>query len=60
MAARGAEVTCTPSGGDDTELYRADGQPRAAADVLLGADPDRQLLLDSNLGSGSLLSSAAP
>jgi hypothetical protein len=60
MAARGSEVPCTTSGGADTELYRADGEPRAAADVLLGADGDRPLLLDSSLSSGSLLSSAAP
>jgi hypothetical protein len=60
MAAHGSEVPCTTSGGDDTELYRADGKPRAAADVLLSADAERTLLLTANLGSGSLLSSATP
>jgi hypothetical protein len=60
MAAGGSEAPCTTSGGDDTELYRADGEPRAAADVLLSADGERPLLLDSSLSGGSLLSSAAP
>jgi hypothetical protein len=55
MAAHGAEAPCTMSGGDDTELYRADGQPRAAADVLLSAEVGRPLLLDSGLSSGPLL-----
>jgi hypothetical protein len=59
MAAHGSEAPCTTSGGDDTELYRADGQPRAAAGVLLSADADRPLLLDASLGGGSLLASAA-
>jgi hypothetical protein len=60
MAAHGSEAPCTTSGGDDTELYRADGQPRAAADVLLSADADRPLLLDSGLGDESPLVSATP
>lgn len=60
MAARGSEVPCTTGGGDDTELYRADGQPRAAASVLLSAAADRPLLLDASLSGGSPLASAAP
>ncbi len=60
MAAHGSEAPCTSSGGDDSELYRADGKPRAAADVLLSADAHRPLLLDASLGDGSLLAPAAP
>ncbi|MGA2454570.1 MAG: hypothetical protein ABSG93_13725 [Solirubrobacteraceae bacterium] len=37
MAGDHAEVPCTASSGYDTELYRASGQPRSAAGVLLRA-----------------------
>jgi hypothetical protein len=61
MAAHGSEAPCTTSGGaDDTELYRADGQPRAAAEVLLHAGAEWPLLLDASLRDAPLLDAAAP
>jgi len=61
IAAYGAEVPCTASGGDDSELYRADGQPRAAASVILSASADRPFLPGSDLSDGLLqLASATP
>jgi hypothetical protein len=60
-AANGTEVPCTASGGDDTELYRADGQPRAAAGVVLSASADRPFLPGADLSDGLLqLASATP
>jgi hypothetical protein len=69
MAANSVEASCSASGGDDTELYRADGQPRAAANVILTATADdHPALFGSNLNvellvlaqSGLDSSSASP
>ncbi len=60
MAGHRAEVPCTASGGDDTELYRASGEPRAAADVILEADAGTPLLLGAGLSDESLAFASAP
>jgi hypothetical protein len=49
MAGEHAEVPCTASGGYDTELYRASGQPRSAANVVLRAAADPPLIFESKL-----------
>jgi hypothetical protein len=51
MAGANTEVPCTTGGADDSELYRASGEPRAAAGVLF-AGPERPLALASSLGDG--------
>jgi hypothetical protein len=61
MAANGSEAPCTAGGGDDSELYRADGRSRAAAAVVLSAGADRPFLPGTGLGDGLLqLASATP
>jgi hypothetical protein len=45
------EVPCAGAGGFDSELYRASGEPRAAAGVVF-AGPDRALELEASLASG--------
>jgi hypothetical protein len=60
MAAHRIEASCSPSGGDDTELYRADGQPRAAADVILTASADDPPALFGSHLNAVLLAFASP
>jgi hypothetical protein len=50
-AAGDTEVPCTAAGSFDSELYRASGEPRAAAGVLF-AGPDRALELEASLANG--------
>lgn len=54
MAAHRTEAPCTVSGGDDSELYRADGQPRAAAGIVLSASGGQPFLPGSDLSDGLL------
>ncbi len=49
MAGDSAEVPCTAGGDDDTELYRASGQPRSAAGVLLSASAHPSFVFASKL-----------
>ncbi len=51
---------CTASGGADTELYRATGAPRAAADLILDADRARALVFGSDLSAALLALAPAP
>lgn len=51
MAGGEEEVPCAARGASDSELYRAPGQPRAAAGVVF-AGPDRALELEASLASG--------
>jgi hypothetical protein len=51
MAGGDREVPCAARGASDSELYRASGQPRAAAGVVF-AGPDRALELEASLASG--------
>jgi hypothetical protein len=51
MAGGDSEVPCAAAGSFDSELYRASGEPRAAAGVLF-AGPDRALELEASLASG--------
>jgi hypothetical protein len=60
IAAHRTEAPCSRSAGDDTELYRADGQPRTAAAVVLAANADDPpALFGANLNAG-LLALASP
>jgi hypothetical protein len=51
MAGDDAEVPCSTGAGEDSELYRASGAPRAAASVIF-AGPDRPLELSAGLSGG--------
>jgi hypothetical protein len=51
MAGSDTEVPCAAAGASDSELYRASGEPRAAAGVVF-AGPDRALQLEASLASG--------
>ncbi len=51
MAGADTEVPCAAGRASDSELYRASGEPRAAAGVVF-AGPDRALDLESILGAG--------
>lgn len=51
MAGADREVPCTAGHASDSELYRAAGEPRAAAGVVF-AGADRPLELESSLGAG--------
>jgi hypothetical protein len=51
MAGGEMEVPCTSAGASDSELYRASGEPRAAAGVVF-AGLDRPLELEASLASG--------
>jgi hypothetical protein len=51
MAGADTEVPCAAGRASDSELYRASGEPRAAAGVLF-AGPDRPLELEGNLSDG--------
>jgi hypothetical protein len=51
MAGADTEVPCAAKLASDSELYRASGEPRAAARVIY-AGPDRALELEASLASG--------
>jgi hypothetical protein len=51
MAGADTEVPCAAGRASDSELYRASGEPRAAAGVVF-AGPDRPLELEAGLASG--------
>jgi hypothetical protein len=51
MAGGNTEVPCATGRDSDSELYRASGEPRAAAGVVF-AGPDRPLQLEASLTSG--------
>ncbi|HTA34767.1 MAG TPA: hypothetical protein VK721_15205 [Solirubrobacteraceae bacterium] len=51
MAGGNTEVPCAAEPASDSELYRASGEPRAAAGVVF-AGPDRALELEASIASG--------
>lgn len=51
MAGGDSEVPCAGASASDSELYRASGEPRAAAGVVF-AGPDRPLELEASLSDG--------
>jgi hypothetical protein len=51
MAGNDTEVPCATGSASDSELYRASGEPRAAAGVVF-AGPGRALELEASLASG--------